>query len=266
MVWPTLGSRTAKEQNRTYSSHKFSRAWRLLGNSLSGDATYMYLDRARDSAMNCSLLDWPRPRPPASWVDAHLATADFTWNWNTTTTRLSAAWQICPLIARTCWLFRAAISRCVVWSCTQIRNARRFGCSVRPGCSRKAVVTCLFSPGLDNSHHTTLDIHRHRSHSHNNAQRGLSNCLASVRLSVLSIDRCSSMRRVCCLGPRGQAISIDCCTARLQQARPPFDPYLCIAAWWRSAADASSVMFPAAVAGWTHRLVYIAVAVITNYD
>jgi len=26
-------------------------------------------------------------------------------------------------------------------------------------------------------------------------------------------------------GPHGQAISIDCCTARLQQARPPFDPY-----------------------------------------
>jgi len=73
-------------------------------------------------------------------------------------------------------LFRAAISRCVVWSCTQIRNARRFGCSVRPGCSRKAVVTCLFSPGLDNSHHTKLDIHRHRSHSPNNAQQGLSDC------------------------------------------------------------------------------------------
>ena len=31
--------------------------------------------------------------------------------------------------------------------------------------------------------------------------------------------------RVCCCGPRGQAISIDCCTARLQQARSPSDPY-----------------------------------------
>lgn len=28
-----------------------------------------------------------------------------------------------------------------------IRNARRFGCSIRPGCSRQAVVSCLFSPG-----------------------------------------------------------------------------------------------------------------------
>lgn len=30
---------------------------------------------------------------------------------------------------------------------TMIRNARRFGCSIRPGCSRRAVVSCLFSPG-----------------------------------------------------------------------------------------------------------------------
>lgn len=29
----------------------------------------------------------------------------------------------------------------------QIRGARKFGCSVRPGCSGKAVISCLFSPG-----------------------------------------------------------------------------------------------------------------------
>jgi len=34
-----------------------------------------------------------------------------------------------------------------------------------------------------------------------------------------------ALRRVCCCGPRRQAISIDCCTARLLQARPPFDPH-----------------------------------------
>ena len=49
----------------------------------------------------------------------------------------------------------------------------------------------------------------------------------SVRLSVPSITRCNcSARRVCCRGPRGQAIWIDCCTMRLKpQARPPFDPH-----------------------------------------
>ena len=34
-----------------------------------------------------------------------------------------------------------------------------------------------------------------------------------------------ALRRVCCCGPRRQAISIDCCTARLLQARPPVNPH-----------------------------------------
>ena len=58
------------------------------------------------------------------------------------------------------------------------------------------------------------------------ARQGQCNGTASVRLSVPSVDRCHSVRRVCCCGPREQAISIDCCTARLQQARPLFGPYL----------------------------------------
>ena len=41
---------------------------------------------------------------------------------------------------------------------------------------------------------------------------GLWNCRASVRLSV-----CPIIRRVCCCGPGGQEISIDCCTAGAQQ-------------------------------------------------
>jgi len=39
----------------------------------------------------------------------------------------------------------------------------------------------------------------------------------SVGLSRPSIDRCSSVRRVCCCEPDGQEISIDCCTAGAQQ-------------------------------------------------
>jgi hypothetical protein len=31
----------------------------------------------------------------------------------------------------------------------QIRNARRFGCSVRPGCTGRVIISCLFSPGSD---------------------------------------------------------------------------------------------------------------------
>ena len=48
-------------------------------------------------------------------------------------------------------------------------------------------------------------------------RQGLCNGMVSVRLSaslsVPAIDRCSSVRRVCCRGPGGQEISIDCCTA-----------------------------------------------------
>jgi len=44
-------------------------------------------------------------------------------------------------------------------------------------------------------------------------------CPSSVRLSVPSVDRCSSVRRVCCCGPRWQEISISCCTASVQQQR-----------------------------------------------
>jgi len=39
----------------------------------------------------------------------------------------------------------------------------------------------------------------------------------SVRLSVPTVDRCSSVRRVCCCGPGGREISIDCCTSGAQQ-------------------------------------------------
>jgi len=42
-----------------------------------------------------------------------------------------------------------------------------------------------------------------------------------VRPSVCPIRPRSSVRRVCCCGSRGQAISIDCCTAHLQQHGGP---------------------------------------------
>ena len=51
------------------------------------------------------------------------------------------------------------------------------------------------------------------------------NGTVSVCPSVPSIDRCISVRRVCCCGPGGRAITIDCCTARLRRERPPRDPY-----------------------------------------
>jgi len=54
-----------------------------------------------------------------------------------------------------------------------------------------------------------------------NMWQGLCNGMLSVRLSarlsVPSIDRCSSVRQVCCCGPGGQEIAIDCCTAGAQQ-------------------------------------------------
>ena len=57
----------------------------------------------------------------------------------------------------------------------------------------------------------------HCSHS---MRHGLCNDTVSLCLSVPS---CAAA--VCCRGPRGQATSTDCCTARPQQARPPFDPH-----------------------------------------
>jgi len=48
-------------------------------------------------------------------------------------------------------------------------------------------------------------------------RQGLCNGTVSVRPSVglsdPAIDRCNSVRRVCCCGPGGQETSIDCCTA-----------------------------------------------------
>jgi len=56
-------------------------------------------------------------------------------------------------------------------------------------------------------------------------RQGLCNGTMSVRpsdcLSVPSIARCSSVRRVCCCGPGGQEISIDCCTADAAAATAP---------------------------------------------
>ena len=69
---------------------------------------------------------------------------------------------------------------------------------------------------------------------------------SSVCLSHLSIA--SSVRYVCCWAPRGQAISLDCCTAHMQQA--PSSNCAAAArrtAARRSAANASSVTFTAAV-------------------
>ena len=43
--------------------------------------------------------------------------------------------------------------RCV--RCAQITAADRFGCSVRPGCRGKVVASCLFSPGLVLTPHST---------------------------------------------------------------------------------------------------------------
>ena len=44
-------------------------------------------------------------------------------------------------------------------------------------------------------------------------------CCHSSRPSVPAIDRCGSVRRVCCCKPGGQEISIDCCMAGAQQQR-----------------------------------------------
>ena len=66
------------------------------------------------------------------------------------------------------------------------------------------------------------------------------------RLSIPAVDCCSSMWCVCCCGPSRHVISIDYCTAWLQQVCPPFGPYL-----QQSAANASCVVFPATVEGWT---------------
>ena len=53
-------------------------------------------------------------------------------------------------------------------------------------------------------------IYWHRSHS---MRQGLCNGLmVSVRISVPSIDCCSSVWWVCCWAPRRQATSIDCCS------------------------------------------------------
>ena len=41
----------------------------------------------------------------------------------------------------------------------------------------------------------------------------------SVCLYGPAIDNCSSVRRVCCCGPGGQEVSIDCCTAGARQQR-----------------------------------------------
>ena len=60
----------------------------------------------------------------------------------------------------------------------------------------------------------------------------LSVCL-SLRLSVPSINSSSGVRRVCCRAPCGQEISINSAAAR------------------RSAANADSVTFTAAVGGWS---------------
>ena len=59
--------------------------------------------------------------------------------------------------------------------------------------------------------------------------------------SFLVIDRCGSARRVCCCGPAGCRISIDCWATSSNGA----------AAARRAAAKASSVTFTAAVDGWT---------------
>ena len=45
-------------------------------------------------------------------------------------------------------------------------------------------------------------------------RQGLCSGTVSVRRSVPAIGRCSRVRRVCCRGPGGQAISIDCCGRR----------------------------------------------------
>jgi len=55
-------------------------------------------------------------------------------------------------------------------------------------------------------------------------RQGLCNDTVSVCQQVLP-SVWPILRRVCCCGPRGQAISIDRCTARLQQAHPSSDPY-----------------------------------------
>jgi len=48
--------------------------------------------------------------------------------------------------------------------------------------------------------------------------QGLCNGPMFVCLSVPTIDCCSSMQRVCCWVLCWKALSVDCCTARLQQA------------------------------------------------
>jgi len=65
----------------------------------------------------------------------------------------------------------------------------------------------------------------------------------SVCLSVPSIGRCSSLRRVCCWAPRGQEISIDGGRRWAPRSNSA-------AAARRSAANASSVAFTTGVKGW----------------
>ena len=50
-------------------------------------------------------------------------------------------------------------------------------------------------------------------------------CLSVHLYFRLILCRSRGVRRVCCCGPSGQPISIDCCMALLQQARSPSDPY-----------------------------------------
>ena len=63
----------------------------------------------------------------------------------------------------------------------------------------------------------------------------------SVCLSVCLFHHAPQPQPVCCCGPRKQAISIDCCTARLQQARPPIHRSISTAA--RRSAEADLGMF-----------------------
>jgi len=73
------------------------------------------------------------------------------------------------------------------------------------------------------SHNAVVCLHTMQSRVYETV--GCPSVCLSICLSICPILRRSrGVRQVCCCGPCRQAISIDCCTARLQQDWSPFDP------------------------------------------
>ena len=80
-------------------------------------------------------------------------------------------------------------------------------------------------------------------------------------VSVLSIERSSGVRRVCHWAPDEQEISIDCCSAPLQQA-PALSS--CGASARCSAANSGSVVLTAEVGSWTQTCLCRRIKIVTR--